>query len=364
MHHLELHILQSVPVSCLNRDDQGSPKSAIFGGVKRARVSSQSWKRAIRDCAKDIAPDLFSGFRTRLIIQPLVEALQAENVENPEKAAADIADVIAKLDGTKADAVKTLFFTSPSEIRDIARNYAAAKSDESATKEGKKKNGKDAEQKLIKSILEKSKVSWVDAADIALFGRMCANNQSLTVEGAAMFSHALSTHRIATELDYFSAVDDKKPKDDDAGAGMIGLLQYNSATFYRFVAVNLDLLADDNHLGALSVTDRQAIVAAFIEAVLKAVPSARRNSMNANTLPFCVIGIVRDKGHPVQLINAFETPVKSKDGYAQVSYEKLLEEEARLRNRWGLESVERVELSDKSDLDIKAFVERMTKHVR
>ena len=61
MKHLELHVIQSVPVACLNRDDLNSPKTAIFGGVQRARVSSQSWKRAIREMAKEMQPDSFKG---------------------------------------------------------------------------------------------------------------------------------------------------------------------------------------------------------------------------------------------------------------------------------------------------------------
>ena len=45
---IEFHILQSFPVTCLNRDDVGSPKTAMIGGTMRARVSSQCWKRAVR----------------------------------------------------------------------------------------------------------------------------------------------------------------------------------------------------------------------------------------------------------------------------------------------------------------------------
>ena len=80
---------------------------------------------------------------------------------------------------------------------------------------------------------------------------------SLTLEGAAMFSHALSTHKTENDLDFFSAVDDRKPKGDDAGAGMIGTLEFNSAVYYRYAAVNLDLLADADHLGTLTADERK-----------------------------------------------------------------------------------------------------------
>ena len=87
---------------------------------------------------------------------------------------------------------------------------------------------------------------------------MAASLPSLTLEGAAMFGHALSTHKSDNDLDFYSAVDDRKPKDDDAGAGMIGTLEFSSAVYYRYAAINLDLLADEDHLAKLSLVERQS----------------------------------------------------------------------------------------------------------
>ena len=70
---IEFHILQSFPVSCLNRDDVGSPKTAVIGGVTRARVSSQCWKRAVRLSLRDLGVKL--GLRTKKIEQTLTEIL-------------------------------------------------------------------------------------------------------------------------------------------------------------------------------------------------------------------------------------------------------------------------------------------------
>ena len=86
--------------------------------------------------------------------------------------------------------------------------------------------------------------SLKDAADISIFGRMVANDHSLTVEAASMFSHALSTHKVDNEIDFFSAVDDLQTK-DESGAGITSTLEFNSATYYRFAALNLDMLAND-----------------------------------------------------------------------------------------------------------------------
>ncbi len=286
MKHLELHIIQSVPVACLNRDDLNSPKTAVFGGVQRARVSSQSWKRAIRELAKEISPEHFKGERTRLLFEPLVKEMQAANLStyDAEEGAKKIVDALVKLDAKSTDKVKstTLYFMSPLELQTLAGAYA---------------DKKDV-KKALKAIGDNK--SLKDAADIALFGRMVANDHSLTIEAASMFSHALSTHKVDNEIDFFSAVDDLQPK-EESGAGMTGTLEFNSATYYRFAALNLDMLADAEHLESLTKEDRRSVVLTFVEATVKAVPGARKNTMNGNTLPVYVLGVVREKGHPIQL---------------------------------------------------------------
>ncbi len=94
---IELHILQSFPVSCLNRDDVGAPKTATFGGVTRARISSQCLKRAIRLHAKELCPDLFKGERSKLIVQPIAEAAQRHGApaEKAQEASKKFCDGVA-----------------------------------------------------------------------------------------------------------------------------------------------------------------------------------------------------------------------------------------------------------------------------
>ncbi len=130
MKHLELHILQSVPVTCLNRDDLGSPKTAFFGGVQRARVSSQCWKRAIREYAHEISP-YFEGQRSRLIIEPLKnELVKLDNDEELAlKWAKEIAGSLATLDSENENKVKTIYFTSLAELSFLAKQYNAISKD-------------------------------------------------------------------------------------------------------------------------------------------------------------------------------------------------------------------------------------------
>jgi CRISPR system Cascade subunit CasC len=326
MRHIELHILQSFPVSCLNRDDLNSPKTAIFGGVQRARVSSQCWKRAVREAAKEELPSFFHGKRGRLFIEPMKNALLKEGYDETKslEVAKEFGEYLAKFD---ADAekkggilrVKTAFFTTQKEILKLAKAY--------------KDKGE-----VKKAIKELAPEDLKDAADISLFGRMVANDHTLTIEGSAMFSHALSTHKVENEIDYFSAMEDWP--NDDAGAAMTSTLEFNSATYYRFAALNLDMLFDKDHLACLDSKERKDVVKAFVKATLQAVPIARKNSMNGNVPPSYVLCILREKGHPVQLVNAFEEPIQSKNGIVKMSIEAMEKEYKNIKETWGLGGVE------------------------
>lgn len=406
MKHLELHIIQSVPVACLNRDDLNSPKTAVFGGVQRARVSSQSWKRAIREMAeKDLDNSgQFKGKRSRLFIDKIFLALkklgEAEATANALSLCAG--HYLAKLDPKQEGKVKTLVFLSPLEYEIFAKllfnldkddkqklveaiasvDREKLTSDEDTDEEveevavDKKKKGEkklSAAQftklvaKILRTSVEKAfkgekkdaKSLPKDAADIALFGRMVANDHSLTVEAASMFSHALSTHKVDNEIDFFAAVDDLQPK-EESGAGMTSTLEFNSATYYRFAALNLDMLADEDHLGCMAKDERQNVVRTFVEATIKAIPSARKNTMNGNTLPAYVLGIVREKGHPIQLVNAFENPVRNSQGYAAKSVELLKAEYAKLAGTWGITAIFEKAIPD---VGMKAFLDGVVEHV-
>lgn len=291
MNLIELHMLQSFPVNCLNRDSFGSPKSTLFGGVPRARVSSQCWKRAIRMLARE-ENDMFSGSRSKYFLENLNRVLQ--NMGQTEKEAKTIAEKIVTGAGIKIDkegAIKNLFYFSELELQAAARAYLECD---------------DPKKKVNVAVKELEKVVR-DGVDISFFGRMVADSD-LTLEGAAMFSHAISVNRVDNDLDFFTAVDDLKPK-EQTGSAHMGELEFNTACYYRYVALNLDLLADGEHLGNLSLEERRSAVETFLRVCVMASPSARKNSMLANTLPGFVLGIAR-RGAPLSLANAFEEPIK------------------------------------------------------
>jgi len=386
MKHLDLHILQSVPVTCLNRDDLGSPKTAFFGGAQRARVSSQSWKRAIREYAHEISP-YFEGNRTRLIIEPLKDELikLGESEEVAFEGAKAIASNIATLDTEKEKQgkfqVKTLYFTSQAEISTLAKKFLLQREADEISeqiKNAKKNEDKAREKELLnkkKEITDSVKklelpASWIkDAADIALFGRMVANDHSLTLEGAAMFNHPISTHKVDNELDFFAAVDDWQ-KEGESGAGMTGTLEFNSSVYYRFAALNLDMLADEKHLGCMSLDERRAVVEAFIQSTLEAVPgmtssnSGRKNSMNGYTRPSYVLGVVREKGHPIQFVNAFEAPIWNAPGKGLMgaSIEALKQAEMQQNQTWKLDKYQ-LARAVMPDQDVDQFISELVSHV-
>ena len=362
---IELHILQSFPVSCLNRDDVGAPKTATFGGVTRTRISSQCLKRAIRLQAKELCPSLFAGERSKLIVEPIARSAEKHGV--PIEKALDVSkkfcDELATFDESAFKnkgilKVKTLMFLSPAEWEEIGK--------ELATIFGQSKDAKALDKKIKSAAAKVQNAKLKDAADIALFGRMVATDHSLTLEGAAMFSHALSTHKAENDIDFFTAVDDLQREDptveeeDRAGSGMMGTLEFTSAVYYRYIGLNLGLLTDPDHLGEFSADDLRTVVDAFLRAAILAVPGARKNSMNAHTLPGYVLGLVKDKGQPLQLINAFEKPISSKNGLMEVSIVSLKTHREQLETTWGIKPVLAVAIPDKP---IDQFCEEILSHV-
>ncbi len=285
--HLEFHILQSFPVSCLNRDDLGSPKSAVIGGVPRARVSSQCWKRAIRLKMHELGCPIAK--RTKYVLAAIQEKCQDLGA-SPEQAAACgewAAKSFAKT--VKDGASDTLFFISDSEARKIAEAFRDSQYQEIKDKDL---------QKICKKAIDPAH----DGLDIALFGRMVANAADMNVEAAAAVAHAISIHRVDSDIDFFTAVDDCK-QNDESGSAHMGNLEFNSASYYRYISLDLGQLAE-----TMKTDDIAPAVEVFTKALFLAVPSARQATMTAAT-PWDYAIIALRKGQRLQL--PFNSPVKT-----------------------------------------------------
>jgi CRISPR system Cascade subunit CasC len=323
---IDVHILQTVPPSNLNRDDTGSPKSATYGGVRRARVSSQAWKRATRFTFREqVAPEEF-GIRTKRVVELLAGRIRDLNAEVPDPDAAALAVLTAagikvkEPRGNKDAPAESgyLLFLSAQQVDALARLAVSAA--ESGDAPDKKKV-----QTLIK---EKNSI------DLALFGRMVADVSDLNVDASCQVAHALSTHAAETEYDYFTAVDDHKAEDaeEDAGAGMIGTVEFNSATLYRYATVDVDLLM--RNIGDAAATERAVVV--FLEAFAKSMPTGKQNTFANRTLPDAVVLSVRDD-QPVSYVGAFEDPVVTgpDDGRVTESARRLARYAGEIEDAYG-----------------------------
>lgn len=338
---IEFHILQSFPVTCLNRDDVGAPKTAIVGGVPRARVSSQCWKRQVRLAMEGFGINL--GSRTKLIEKYIAKACLAEGAtqEQASNLGALVSAELSGNDEVSEEKGSTLLFLSDSEAKAFARTLKSFGFSfdtldkeiallEKEVKEAGKKGKKESENKdegafkkeelkrkkslrSISGILSSGFDPAVDGLDIALFGRMVAKAADMNVEAAASFAHAISTHKVSNEVEFFTALDDLQT---EPGSAHMGSLEFNSATYYRYVSLDLGQLAQ-----VLGEDDLKKAIAAFTQALFVAVPNARQTTQSGAS-PWEFARVMVRKGQRLQV--PFETAVKAKDGgFLQPSIDTL-----------------------------------------
>lgn len=307
---VELHLLQSFPPSCVNRDGNNSPKDCTFGEVRRARISSQCLKRAIRQ--SDIFAETVGEaigvrskqMRDKKLIPYLLD--QGLSREEAEKIADAFRRELAKDDKKENQTSVGLYF-GDAELFALLDAYRSG------------------DRKWQSAATRKS-------ADVALFGRMLAEARGLNVDAAAQVAHAIGTHRLTQEMDYWTAADDLKaddPEESDAGAGMLGTAEFNASVLYRYACVSLPVL--EKNLGDDDLAKRT--VEAFLLASYDAIPTGKINGHAHFTPPFFALSVVRRRGMPVNLCNAFLKPVTANrdKGLDQASAEALLAHLASVR---------------------------------
>lgn len=340
---IEVHILQTTAPGNLNRDDTGSPKSVIYGGAMRARVSSQAWKRPTREVFRELLDPSQLGVRTKrvvellskriLAIEPNMESVQAVNLAETvltEGAGIKLAKPRKKKSGEDnqdEDALQEstyLLFMGNRQYDELARIAIDANAQEDAKAAIKK--GK----KHIKQIIADDR-----SIDVALFGRMVADATDLNVDASAQVAHAISVQEINPESDFFTAVDDAKQESDDesdSGAAMIGDIEFNAATFYRYANVDANRLNET--LGDVSATAQA--VGTFVKAFVSSMPQGKINTFAHGTLPELAVVNVRDS-QAVNLVGAFERPVEP--DYVQHATEALVRREQELETAYGIQPV-------------------------
>ena len=312
--YADIHVIETLPPSCVNRDDLGSPKTAFYGGVTRARVSSQAWKRAVR--LEFMRKKENTGERTKHTLDLVAKEIENLDsaIENPDELAKEaLKNAFASKKNKKEKETEelkldVLVFISKEQVKALAQTAVSYKD------KNKKDKGIAKEFKADCKAALKSKPS----IDIALFGRMIANDDSLNYDAAAQVAHAISTHEVHNEYDYFTAVDDQQPA-DDSGAGHVGTTEFNSSTMYRYATVNVLELAKNLD------EDVPHVVRAFMEAFVRTMPTGKQNSFANRVRPDAVYITVR-RDQPVNMAGAFEKPVQAgKNGYVEGSVQRLID---------------------------------------
>lgn len=341
MKTLEFHIIQTYNASNPNRDANGDPKTVTVGGVRRARISSQSLKRAMRDMfAQEQDVSLYRvGKRTKMrneIEKSLVGMkdetgdvidekrakkfadfawnIYSDKKEKKEKPNAakkvEKVDDAAPEDDSEGNDDNSMIFVDERAVRDVIAWVAR-----NTVRLTKAKEDKTIKDEFLDILLEN------EAIDIALFGRMTASQNRGHIDGACLVAHAFSTNRLVAEFDFFTAVDDMSIGQDDK-VGMLDSKGYNASTFYRNLV--LDVTQLEANLGG-DVGKTEAAIRAFVRATIESYPKALSRSSGAPPQPAAVVALIRDNARTTNLGDAFLRPVQG-DGtrdVAEISVEHM-----------------------------------------
>ena len=327
---IDIHALQTVPPSLINRDDTGAPKSAVFGGVPRQRVSSQSWKRAIRRYFEDNFDAAQIGDRSKRLPEKIALRLIDAGVEKDE-AIKRVEDLF------KAAGIKTAV-EKPKKNDDSEDQpspyprtgyllFLSQQQIDRAVEELLARDGEKPSKGEAKAILDTD-----HSVDMAMFGRMVADDAAYNVDASVQVAHAIGIHGSTPDFDYFTAVDDLAEEGEETGAGMIGTVQMMSSTMYRYATINFEGLKDNLD----SVDAAGLAVQHFIEAFVSSMPTGKINTFANQTLPELVYVAVRDT-RPVSLVNAFEVPVEADQGASRrkVAADRLAQEARDVESVYG-----------------------------
>jgi CRISPR system Cascade subunit CasC len=332
---IEIHALQNFAPSNLNRDDTGAPKDALFGGARRARVSSQCLKRAVREYFKEQNKEWVAD-RTKRIVDALkqrltptlkdVEGFTEANLIKAIEGAVSNLGSSKKVKVDKERKTDVLLFLSPGEIDSLEKVIAESYNELLKSKPS---------EKLVTSLNDaidgenKSRLS----VDVALFGRMLAVMPEKNQNAACQVAHAISTHAVEREFDFYTAVDDLKPE-DTAGADMMGTVEFNSACLYRYAVVDWEkLVANLQQDTELAIKGLHA----FLEGFVVAEPTGKQNTFAAHNPPEFVIVSVRRNTSPRNLANAFEIPIRVRkdESLTRKSAEELAKKASALQAAFG-----------------------------
>lgn len=309
--YIDIHVLQNMPANSINHDDFGQQKTVVYGGTLRQRVSSQAWKRAVRQDFQKESDDYVKAHRTKHMVKIIAEEMMKQDPSTNFEANAKLAKEAIKAGiGSKFESGKDkdsndttmLLMLSMGQIRNLA-HYLLTESNINFS------------DKATKTQL-KNLFTHDNSLDLALFGRMVADDESLNVDASCQVAHAFSVNEIVPENDYFTAIDDDATTNQ--GAAMLQHTSYNTATLYRYANVNVDEL--QHNLENDDLVNKGLKL--FIKDFIMSMPTGKQNSFANKTLPSYIMLELRNDT-PVNLASAFEQPIRSKSGYLEKAIEAL-----------------------------------------
>ena len=342
--YLCIHVLQVAPVSCINRDDTGTPKTCMYGGTSRMRVSSQCWKRAVRMYMKERYGD--TGIRTKFISKMLSDRLVSEEICNDQQATAFVkkwlgqANIISEKDTAK----NTSAFFSKEQI-DSLYEVLKKRFQQEENKE-KLENERTFSNKVSQAVKDRPSVSEL------LFGRMFASDPSLNYDAACQMAHSFSVNEVYEEPDYFTVVGDVKQEEALGGSDYLDTKLFNSGVLYRFADINLskgsELRNKEYNVDAAKAASQ------FLEAFVLSMPTGSINAYANMTLPENVVVELRDDV-PVSFAPAFAKAIDSKN-ICQDAIHEMYQYEEKISRLYG-SPVRKWSLGEVSLKDLCAQVE-------
>ena len=307
---VEIHMLKNFQPTNLNRDDTGAPKTCMFGGVQRGRISSQCLKHSWRtsDLLKEAVGERNIGIRTRKLPDLITDQLKAHGVKDEFISVLRTAVTgFGTKEGkeTKDEKTAQVIAYSPEDIQAITDLILSKLENCKTVKDVEKIKAKELQEIMAKNTRRSVTL------DMALFGRMVTSEAFADVEAAMQVSHAISTNKVFMESDYFTAVDDLiDGSETETGSAMIGDIDYNSSCYYIYASLDTDKLR--TNLQDCDDADEilQKIVPVILETMTMTNPTGKQNSFAGHSLPSAILVECKDKHIPVSYANAFEVPVK------------------------------------------------------
>lgn len=332
---VNFHVLMSHSPSCLNRDDMGMQKTAIFGGTRRIRISSQSLKRAmrtsqyyreqfgkpsdrtkhltlLRDKYREQLEDKFDQAVIDTVLMAVAGVKTIDDLKQEVKKGKGNETDKVKLIGTESGAVAAWSVFEIEKYCELYKQLQEQYSDD-------KQLAKAWEKETKKERFNKFNAAFKNSVDIALSGRMATSGIMTSVDAALAVAHVITTHTVDGDLDWFTAVDELTRESGETGSGHLDTQEFSAGVFYRYASLNLGQLQEN--LGGADREEVLEIAARTLHMLATVIPEAKRNSTAPDNPADFVCVTLSDQ--PISLANAFEEPVRSKNGFIKPSIQRL-----------------------------------------